>query len=440
MESCMILKNITETLLTEKNTQSEPSPNEKLVTIVIPCYKQSNLLSQSVQSCIDQTYPYIEIIVIDDGSPDNVNEVLEPFEKKIIFVKQQNMGLSAARNTGLKFATGKYIKFLDADDWLLPNCIEEQYNVLKEMSQHIAVGGYRLYFDGQNREDEDIYPEFGRLRHALCYVNTGPPHTFLFPTEAVREAGGFATETYVKGGHEDYDLLCRLACMGFEAVVLHSIVCVYRQTPKSMSQIPDNMRRTRRAVWIRYVKKILTMPPQADTLLHLIGGYCMRLKSVDLRYEIEEILHEILKKLIVIEANLSLATRVLLCNQLSRLLLYHPLPLSSFEYQQRNESRQLIGELVEAILNKITIERVIGINTVNALLNLAGAFFQVGLKIYGRIVVRKVILIAPRKNKIFSELNLLDFLSVTLPGKPAICIWRCIRCIFEVFRTPGGSK
>src|SRR5258708_4353339 len=94
-----------------------------LVSIIIPCYNQSNYLSAAIESVLKQTYSTLEIIVVDDGSTDNTKQVAQGYDK-VVYVYQNNQGLSASRNTGMRNCKGVYLLFLDADDWLYPDAIK----------------------------------------------------------------------------------------------------------------------------------------------------------------------------------------------------------------------------------------------------------------------------------------------------------------------------
>mgnify|MGYP001751282486 FL=1 len=98
------------------------------VSIIIPVYKVEKYLNECVQSVVNQTYKDLEIILVDDGSPDKCPEICDEYakqDKRIKVVHRKNGGLSAARNSGIKMATGKYIYFLDSDDKIFPNAIEQ---------------------------------------------------------------------------------------------------------------------------------------------------------------------------------------------------------------------------------------------------------------------------------------------------------------------------
>ncbi len=112
-----------------------------MISIIIPTYNRFLLLNQAVESCLNQSYQDIEIIIVDDGSTDateeRVKELLksEWSDKLIFYFKQQNSGASAARNLGVEKAQGKYVQFLDSDDLLYPNKLELQ---LEEITKHKA--------------------------------------------------------------------------------------------------------------------------------------------------------------------------------------------------------------------------------------------------------------------------------------------------------------
>jgi glycosyltransferase involved in cell wall biosynthesis len=101
-----------------------------LVSVIIPTYNFASFLPKAIDSCLNQTYQNLEIIVVDDGSTDHTREVVQGFKDKIIYIYQDNQGVSAARNTGLELATGDFITFLDADDYLTEDSIQVRLDVL----------------------------------------------------------------------------------------------------------------------------------------------------------------------------------------------------------------------------------------------------------------------------------------------------------------------
>ena len=101
--------------------------SNKLISVIIPAYNVENYIERCVNSVICQTYTNIQIIIVDDGSTDDTGVVcrkMAEVDNRITVIRQHNMGLSVARNTGLDHAKGEYIAFLDSDDWVEPNMYE----------------------------------------------------------------------------------------------------------------------------------------------------------------------------------------------------------------------------------------------------------------------------------------------------------------------------
>lgn len=100
---------------------------EPLVSVIVPVYNVEKYLHQCVDSIINQTYRNLEIILVDDGSPDNCGAICDEYalkDRRILVIHQENQGLSAARNAGLDIASGDYIVFVDSDDWIAEDMIQ----------------------------------------------------------------------------------------------------------------------------------------------------------------------------------------------------------------------------------------------------------------------------------------------------------------------------
>src|SRR5215210_7479587 len=115
-----------------------------LVSVIIPCYNQAHFLGEAIESVLAQNHPRFEILVVDDGSTDDTSEVAARYPE-VRCLRQENRGLAAARNAGLRSSEGEYVVFLDADDRLLPNALEAGLVCFEDHRECALVAGhYRL--------------------------------------------------------------------------------------------------------------------------------------------------------------------------------------------------------------------------------------------------------------------------------------------------------
>jgi glycosyltransferase involved in cell wall biosynthesis len=160
-----------------------PSP---LISIIIPTYNYGKYLPVALESCLQQTYKNLEIIVIDDGSTDNTREIVERYGDRIVYIFQENAGVSAARNRGIESATGDFIGFLDADDYFIEDAIRTRLDILLK-NAHLGAVITETYSkkgsDGSlscqpgfknDRSSGKFYEDLilGRLPFATCAVLT----------------------------------------------------------------------------------------------------------------------------------------------------------------------------------------------------------------------------------------------------------------------------
>lgn len=132
---------------------------QPLVSIVIPCFNSEKYLPQAIESALKQDYDQLEIILVDDGSDDNSLRVASTFQdKRLKIIKQKNQGACSARNSGLKVTTGKYIKFLDADDILAHGVIRKQVAQAESVDESTIIFGYAKNFVGDTSNPER-YPK-----------------------------------------------------------------------------------------------------------------------------------------------------------------------------------------------------------------------------------------------------------------------------------------
>lgn len=118
---------------------------KELISVIIPCYNSESCVERCIDSLFKQTYGNYEILAINDGSKDNTLKVLKKLEKKskkLRVIDKENGGAASARNKGLELASGKYVMFIDADDYIDETFLEEYYSAITEGDYDMVLGGY----------------------------------------------------------------------------------------------------------------------------------------------------------------------------------------------------------------------------------------------------------------------------------------------------------
>jgi len=218
-----------------------------LVSIIIPCYNQARFLAEAVQSALDQNYPSKEVIVINDGSPDNTREVAAAFGKQIVYIEQENRGLSGARNTGIRAARGEYIAFLDSDDLYLPGALAAQAEYLNAHPQVSMVCGDALLYDGQRtfglksaRSGRPQNPANFRWE-TVEYCAT--PSTVMVRRPVFNRVGLF--DEHLKNAAEDWLMWVRIS-LHFNMAYLDQPLIYYRVHDRNATQNVERINRGNR--------------------------------------------------------------------------------------------------------------------------------------------------------------------------------------------------
>ena len=134
--------------------------NKKDISIIVPIYNAEKYLNKCIDSIINQTKKELEIILINDGSTDNSETIIKKYDdKRIKYFKNKNQGIGKTRNFGIDKATGKYIMFLDSDDFLELNACEKMYEKAEKEKLDIVVCDYYRYFDNGTKEEVKL-PDF----------------------------------------------------------------------------------------------------------------------------------------------------------------------------------------------------------------------------------------------------------------------------------------
>ncbi|HEV8539750.1 MAG TPA: glycosyltransferase [Nitrospiraceae bacterium] len=210
------------------------------VSLIIPTYNHARHLHEAIESALAQTHPRVEVIVVDDGSTDETPDILAKYHGRVTSFTQTNRGLAAARNAGLRIATGDYVAFLDADDVLASNKLAEQAAVLKSdprigwtycdvrmtnvVTGHDTVASERFHYRRRRLN--------GWLFAELVFANFIPAIAPMIRRSILEKAGGFDEALTAL---EDWDLWLRVSLVA-EARYLPAVLATYRLQPEGMSQ------------------------------------------------------------------------------------------------------------------------------------------------------------------------------------------------------------
>lgn len=200
------------------------------VSIIIPCYNGEKWIGEAVDSCLSQTYPNVEIIVVNDGSIDNSLEILHKYGARIIVDSGPNRGLSAAENRGFQLTSGEYIQYLDADDFLLPEKIQHQMEFMSSTGAEVVYGDWRHQFhlpNGEVKEGEVIVS--GIQQDVLESALGGwwvPNMALLYKREVVEKSGGWDESLTAQN---DHDFLLSVTLLGVDIRYQSGCYSVYRR-------------------------------------------------------------------------------------------------------------------------------------------------------------------------------------------------------------------
>ncbi len=204
------------------------------VSVIIPTYNRENLIERSVRSVLNQTYENLEVIVVDDGSTDNTEEVVKSIrDERIIYFKQKNGGAAMARNTGVTLATADYIAFHDSDDVWREDKLLKQMQFLKDNPEYgMVYSNFKFHrLDGNSYSvPEDIKP-IGQLSGDIFLTvlinNTVGAPTMVIRKELFEEIGGFNEALSCL---EDWDFAIRFAENFYVGYIDEDLMDAYQQT------------------------------------------------------------------------------------------------------------------------------------------------------------------------------------------------------------------
>ncbi|RPI29607.1 MAG: glycosyltransferase [Acidobacteria bacterium] len=222
------------------------------VSVIIPAYNHAAYLSKALTSVLTQSYKDFEVIVVDDGSTDDTPSVVPRNNSKVRYIRQENHGLSASRNTGIREARGRIIGLLDADDLYEPTFLERTVRLLKEKRAVDALYcGYQFVDDSDQplpySSSRTVPPD--SLFRTLLFGNFLVPACVLAYKRCYEVSGPFDTTLRAA---EDWDMWLRFS-QTFKVVGTREKLVRYRILGGSMSSDPDKMLKNRKAVLHKYL-------------------------------------------------------------------------------------------------------------------------------------------------------------------------------------------
>lgn len=259
---------------------------DQLISVIIPTYNRSSLISDAIQSVLNQSHRNIEIIVVDDGSTDNTKTVVDSFKGAARYIVTDHRGPAHARNAGMRAAAGEYIAFLDSDDTYRPDKLALQLSFMEkhpevgmvytEFSAATVNGLFEEYhlrtfhgvYDRKGWSYEDLFPTreefiYEAIKPVPCYIGDIfqyalmdpliPSPTIMFRKE-ILEKVGYQNESYHFA--EEYEFIVRI-CKYFKVAFLNIPTYVYRYHEGQMSKANQPLTKEKKLTEVEIQKVIL---------------------------------------------------------------------------------------------------------------------------------------------------------------------------------------
>ncbi|WP_273229890.1 glycosyltransferase family 2 protein [Pseudomonas kuykendallii] len=220
-------------------------PLVPLVSVLVPCYNYASFVGEALTSVLQQDYPNFELIVVDDGSTDDSVSVIERTieaskpssrARRVLFLKQENQGVSAALNTALELAEGEFVATFDADDVMPQGRLAVQAAYLSEHPEVGCLGGVAMRIDekGALLPKKDKKREIRRydFDRALAEALVVGGNIAVYRRDAMMTVGGYDPAIKV----QDFQMTLKIAHEGYFVDILPEIVTLYRKHPDSLSK------------------------------------------------------------------------------------------------------------------------------------------------------------------------------------------------------------
>jgi len=261
------------------------------ISIIVPVYQVEKYLRRCLDSIVNQTYKNLEIILIDDGSKDNSPAICDEYAKKddrIKVLHQKNQGSSVARNQGLDVAIGKYIGFVDSDDWIEPNMYEELSSTLINSNADIAVTG--CYWETKDGSRElylapDKYYDAKTLLEGTVTDNQ-PSTSALWSKLFVKEC--FDEIRFVPGVRSQ-DNICMVEILGKNPKVVVLQKCLYHYNKLNENAVTYKPSLSMEYGHFTFLKKYLALPSSFLTNREAVRQANIKLAKRAMRFFIQQL-------------------------------------------------------------------------------------------------------------------------------------------------------
>lgn len=216
--------------------------NLPLVSVIMPLFNKCAYVTESIENVLNQTYPNIELIIVDDGSTDGSLEIARNYEgEKVKVIEQQHLGACHARNVAFDISKGEYIQYLDADDLMSLEKIEAQIHRLQGCSQGtMAICRFACFSDSISNLDggrcnKSWCRDYSSTREAsILYLRSNLVlHTFLIHRNLIKAVGEWNENLLIR---QDVDFIARVIHVANKLVYCPQVMAYYRNTPCSVSK------------------------------------------------------------------------------------------------------------------------------------------------------------------------------------------------------------
>ena len=262
------------------------------ISVIIPTYNRRNTLPRAVESVLNQTYKPIEIIVVDDGSTDGTKEMFSEMYPLVRYIYQVNSGVSSARNTGIKSASGDWIALLDSDDEWLPDKLDRQVKLLQDNAEIRFCHTNEIWIRNNVRiNQKKKHQKYGGNIFNKCLdICRISPSSSLFHTSVIKDVGLFDESLDVC---EDYDMWLRITSKYPVLFLDQPLIKKFGGHSDQLSRVFGGIEQYR----IRSLEKILTSKSLSgsqfeaakDMLIHKLQIYAKGLKKRDKNTEFQSV-------------------------------------------------------------------------------------------------------------------------------------------------------